>query len=185
VAIVLALPRLFDAVVARFAAEGTAVANLFGWRASAQQLTGAPRIVWIPGDPRGSLGQILPPRNPGRIDPGRPLATLDELFTIEIVAADTAMPETERAQYQVVRELYDAWYRAVHLAAHGAFRVLSSEWIGPAKERRHGAGIRALCAVQAMIPDAVPTLAEADTTLTVSLSELDVDEDVDIAPEDP
>lgn len=178
----LALPHLFDAVVSRFTVEGTNVPNLFGWRTSGQQLTTGPRIVWIPGDPNGSLGQVSPPRNPGR-NP-RPIATLDELFTVEIVSSDSTHPESERHQYQAVRELFDAWFRAVYLAAHGTVRILSTAWIGPAKERRHGAGIRAVCAIQAMIPDEpFAVVAPAEASVSVDLTELDVTEKVDVSSE--
>lgn len=173
-AIVLALPKLFDDVVAQFAADGTAVPNLFGWRKSAQQLTTGKRIVWIPGDPRGSLGAMLPARNPGR-NP-RPVGTLEELFTVEISSNDPTQLEDERAQYQATRELYDAWYRAVYLAARGTFRVVSDEWVVDKKERRYGATIRCVCAIQAEIPDAAAATAPVDTGALIDVIEYAVDE---------
>lgn len=173
-ATILALPKLFDDVNARFVAEGTGVPNLFGWRKSAQQLATGKRIVWIPGDTRGSLGAMLPARNPGR-NP-RPIATLEELFTVEISSNDPTQLEDERAQYQATRELYDAWYRAVYLAARGTFRVLSDEWIVDKKERRFGAAIRVVCAVQAEIPDAPPATAPVDTGAVIDVIEYAVDE---------
>jgi hypothetical protein len=153
---VLALEVLFDAVVARFAAETpdgqTPVPNLFGWREPAQKMTTGARILWIPGDPNGSLGDLLPATQPGR-NP-RSLATIDEAFTVEILSHDATALEVERAQYHVTRLLFDAWYRAVYHAMPGRVRIISHEWITDRKERRFGAGIRAVCAVSAMIPDA-------------------------------
>jgi hypothetical protein len=180
VAIVLALPRLFDAVVARFALEAPTgvlpVPNYFGWREPARQrdqITN--RILWVPGDVRGQMGRTLPARNPGRA-PARPIATLDELFTCEIVAHDSAAHEVERSQYQAARELYDAWWRAVYLEAHGTVAVISTEWITLAKERRHGAAIRAICSVQSAIFDTPYDLAPADTGAAIVVQELDVTE---------
>lgn len=182
-AIVLALTKLYDDVVARFSAEGTAVPNLFGWRASAQQLTTGTRIVWIPGDPNGSVGNHLPARNPGR-DP-RPIATLDELFTVEISASDASDLESERKQYEATRLVYDTWFRAVYLAAYGTFKVLSDEWVTEKKERRYGACIRAVCSVQSMIPDAPATFAPTVTDgarAEIEVDELDYEETMQTAP---
>jgi len=74
---VLALEALFDAVKARFTAEGPVAANVFGWRQPAQHPVGA-RIAWIPGDPAGNAGAAIAPRGPG----GNPrsLATYEEQF---------------------------------------------------------------------------------------------------------
>lgn len=176
--VILALPRLYDAVVARFAADGLSVPNLFGWRTPPQKYTLGNRICWIPGDTdSGDLGETLPARYPGR-NP-RSLATLGELFTIEIIASDPDLTklEHERVQYQAVRELYDAWYRAVYLAAYGTFAVQSSTWMIEKKERRYGAAIRVVCSIEAMIPDApltdVSPAAATVTTTQLSLSEID------------
>jgi hypothetical protein len=167
----LALLMLYDAVVARFALDGTATPNVFGWRSSAQQMTTGKRIVWIPGDPNGNAGSVISARNPGRNV--RPLATLEELFTVEISAMDIATPENERAQYEATRLVFDAWYRAVYLAARGTFRVISDEWVTDKKERRYGATMRIVCAIEAMIPDAVQTEAPVDTHAEVDVLELD------------
>jgi len=152
---ILALELLFDSVVARWAHEAgpgeTPVPNLFGWREPAQKLTIGTRIVWIPGDPNGDFGAIVPVTQPGR-NP-RSLATLDELFTVEILAHDPVALENERAQYHVTRLLFDAWWRACYLAMPGRVAIVKNEWITDRKERRFGAGIRAVCSVSAMIPD--------------------------------
>lgn len=171
--IILALPKLYDDVVARFALEGTNVPNVFGWREPAKQLVG-PRIAWIPGDPAGAAGEIVSARNPGR-NP-RPLATLDELFTVEISSADPTKPEDERGQYQATRVLHDAWYRAVYLAARGTFAIQSVAWITTKKERRYGTALRVVCTIEAMVPDLPLTAAPVDVHADIEVSELDVTE---------
>lgn len=172
-----ALTKLFDDVVARFLLEGLAVPNLFGWREPARKTTTGKRIVWYPGDPQGELGELASARYPGR-NP-RPLATLHELFTVEITSSDATLPEAERSQYLAVRALFDAWYRAVHLAASGTFKIISSEWVIDKKERRYGACIRVVCSIEAMIPDAEITATPVDTTAEIDVDELDVSETIE------
>lgn len=178
---VLALPDLYDAVVARFAAESTLVPNLFGWRDPPQKLTLGTRICWVPGDDAsGDVGDVGAARYPGR-NP-RPLGTLNEIFTVLILSSDTATPEFERAQYQAVRELFDAWYRACYLHARDTFAVRSSSWVIEKRERRYGACLRLVCTIQAMIPDAPATDANADVGMNAGVvaaldtTELDVTE---------
>jgi len=154
------------------------VPQVFGWRPPAQR-TGQPRrICWVPGKD-GDVGKLAPARNPGR-NP-RPLATLLELFTVYIEAQDPSAPEDELAQYQVARELFDAWLRAVHLAARGTYTVESLAWVDEKKERRFGATLRAVCTVQAMVPDAEFDSAPVDTEADVTTSLLDVDEHTETA----
>jgi hypothetical protein len=187
-AVILALPRLFDAVVAHFAAElaedATPVPQAFGWREPAKRTGSTTRIVWVPGDDaNGDMGEVLPAKQPGR-NP-RSLGTLDELFTVYIEAVDVSAYETERAQYQVVRELFDAWWRAVYLAAHGTVAIQSAGWVIEKKERRHGAALRVLCAVQAMIPDAPLELAPVDVRAVVDVEALDHEESFETAEAPP
>lgn len=178
-AIILALPNLFDAVVARFAAEGTAVPNLFGWRTPPQKLVPTSRICWVPGD-EDTLGEVLPARFPGA-NP-RSIATVGELFTVWIVASDPdpTRREDERAQYQAARELFDTWYRAVYLAAHGTFRVDSANWVVEKKERRFGAAIRVVVVIEAMVPDTEFPTAPVDTKASIDVEVLDVSENEEI-----
>ncbi len=172
----LALEYLYESVVARFTAEGTAATQVFGWREPPKQLAGPPRIVWVPGDPAGSLGEIGGARYPGRNqtspdpDLGRPLATLRELFTCYIHAEDASDPQDELLQFKAARLLYDAWYRAVYLAAHGIFLQRSAAWHGDPNERRRGATIRVVASVESMIPDSPLALAPADTAAHVTPS---------------
>lgn len=175
--IILAVPRLFDAVVALAATESDpSVPQVFGWRELAKHPIGpsagtARRIVWVPGDDAsGAMGDLGPARQPGR-NP-RPLATLHELVTVYLETVDLGAPENERTQYQACRELYDAWYRWVHLSAPGTFEIVSSGWVTTQKERRFGTAIRVVLAVQAMVADStlstIGTDARAEWTLEVS-----------------
>lgn len=170
----LALTHLFDAVVSRFSAEGTAGTHVFGWREPPQQLDAAPRIVWVPGDPSGALGEITGAHRPGTPSPGRPLRTLEELFQVYLHDRDSTDPENERTQYIATRKLFDAWLRAVYLAVHGAFEIVSAAWLTDARERRSGATIRVVGAIMASIPDIPPTTAPADTDAHIT-PEISVD----------
>ncbi len=179
----LALENLFNTVAGRFTTEGTGAANLFGWRKTSQQLVGS-RVVWVPGDLAGNAGELITARQPGR-NP-RPLATLDELFTVEITAvSDAADPENELKQYTATRFLYDAWYRAAYLAARGTIRVRNTAWVVDKKERRRYAMLRVLCAVEAMIPDTPVAVAFTDTRGAGDTSELDETDHYETAPPPP
>lgn len=164
----LALEKLYADVVTRFTAEGPAAANVFGWRASKQQIAAGARIAWQPGNPAGDMGKLGPARNPGR-NP-RPIATLRELFTVDISAVDPSAPEDEAKQYKATRLLYDAWLRAVHLAAYGTYTVESEQWIVDKVNRRHGTAVRVVCSIEAMVPDAVQASAPTDTGADVTLT---------------
>jgi hypothetical protein len=188
---VLALENLYDAVCARFLAEGpfllpslppgdptpanTPVPNLFGWRFVAQHHTGS-RIVWVPGNPLGVAGRYGPPRNPGG-EP-RSLFTVFEQFYVVISSNDPAAPEDERKNYHATRMLHDYWARAVYLAAHGVLTLESPEWITDKLERRFGTALRVLGTIQATVPDEGPdgppyVDAPADTKAEIDVTELD------------
>jgi hypothetical protein len=149
------------------------VPNAFGWRRPAQRTGLSHRICWVPGKD-GDVGKLEGARQPGR-NP-RPLATLQELFTVYIEAQDASAAEDELAQYKAARVLFDAWLRAVYLAARGTFTVESIGWVDDKKERRFGATLRIVCTVQAMVPDAALEIAPVDTTAEVTASVLDLDE---------
>lgn len=179
---ILALENLYNEVVARFELEGTNVPNVFGWREPTKKDNPGPaRICWVPGDESGNTGAILPPRSPGR-NP-RPLATLDELCTIIIYASDQSQGENEMLQYRAVRLLYDAWYRAAHLAVHGTWRIVSNRWNTSKNERRHGAELRLVIAVQAMIPDAAHKTAPVDAQAEIAVHDLDQTDNLVITAE--
>jgi hypothetical protein len=173
-----AVTYLFDNVVARFQDEGTQVPNLFGSREPAKKLVTGNRITWVPGDPNGALGAMLPAKQPGR-NP-RPLMTIEELVTVEIQASDPSSPENERKQYEATRLLYDAWLRAVYLAARGTFRVVTSSWLNDKKERRHGAAIRVVLAIDAMVPDLAQEIAPVDTGANIDVHEFDVTDNLTV-----
>lgn len=175
-----ALTHLFDAVTARFQDEGTHVPNLFGWREPAKKTVTGNRITWVPGDPNGVLGAMTAAKQPGR-NP-RPLMTIEELVTVEIQASDPGNPEDERAQYVATRLLYDAWLRAVYLAARGTFRIVASSWLTEKKERRYGACIRVVLAIDAMVPDLAHEIAAADTGANIDVHELDVTQNLTVSP---
>jgi hypothetical protein len=180
-AIIFALTKLFDDVVARFAADGTSYPNKFGWREPDKREPAAPRIVWVPGDDASdSIGEMRAARSPGR-NPERPLATLGELVTVYLEGVDPTEPENERKQYAAARTVLDAWYRAVYLAAHGTFAVKSANWVTDKKVRRHGATIRIVLDLDAMIPDSplesAPTNTNASVTPTLGV---DSDPPVDV-----
>jgi hypothetical protein len=170
----LALEKLYDDVVARFTAEGTAADFGFGWREPAKNVVHAARIAWVPGNRAGVAGKLGPARNPGR-NP-RPLATLHEYFHIVISATEIATHEDERSQYRAVRLLRDAVHRAMYLAARGTFAIESEDWIDDRKERRYGAALIMTCTVEAMVPDEALDNAPIDVAAEIALSELNVTE---------
>lgn len=169
---VLALPILFERVVARFAADGTNVPNLFGWRApDLKDPAGKPRIAWVPGDETGELGELTSPKQPGR-NP-RALATLDELFHVIMWAEERSDPESEIKQYTAARLLFDAWWRAVYLAMPSKVRIVSAAWLTDKNVRRSGAAIRVVCTVEAMIPDEEHPTAPTDAHAEIDTELLD------------
>lgn len=166
--VVLAVPRAYDAVVERFADDGTVCDFGFGWRETQKQPAGPRRIVWQPGDVSGALGAVGAARFPGR-NP-RPLGTLEELVTVFVEAYDARDPENERTQYQATRELFDAFVRALYLAAHGTYEIVSSKWDTTKTVRRRGAMIVCVLVVQSMIPDEPLETAPADTAANITPS---------------
>lgn len=175
-AIILALPNLFDTVVAAFGAAGSTVDQAFGWSAPNQQYPSGTRIVWTPGDPNGSLGEFLTAREPGR-NP-RPLATLGELFTVQIRSSDETAPNDERAQYQSARLLFDSWWSAVYTVSHGRVRIVDAGWLADRTVRRHGAAIQVVCSIEAMIPEDALAAEVAAANASLTLNELDQSETV-------
>jgi hypothetical protein len=176
---VLALNKLYDDVEAQLTADGTAVTCYFGWREKERQRTGD-RLIWEPGDSSDSAGRLVAARKPGRTP--RPLATLEELCTVYVVATDETDKENQRAQYTAARLLYDAFVRALYLAGYGTVSLVSSTWELDRKIRQRGAAIRVVLSVDAMIPDEPlgspynRELAPADATHNLTLSVLDNDE---------
>jgi hypothetical protein len=196
----LAVENLFNVVTASFTTDGINAVNLFGWREPTKHPFG-PRIAWVPGDPSNSAGLTTAPRGPGGVP--RSLGMMRELFTVYFTAQDPSDPENELVQYHIVRNLHDAWFRAVYHAAHGTFWIRSETWETKRSERRHGATLRVVCEVlapildrlpdppligdgidQDLVTDAVADAVDNDTTLGlgVEVDELDVTETVEIVP---
>jgi hypothetical protein len=180
-AIVLALPRLYDAVAARFTAESFDVAMAFGWRTPFAQVETVRRIVWVPGDPSGDMGDVSPPKYPGR-NP-RPLLNLAESFYCDLSAVDVTASEDERSQYQATRELYCVWLRAVHLEAHGTYAIESSEWLIGKNARRFGAAIRVVASIQSVVFDQPLQGVDANAgRADLTLAALEVTETLSVVP---
>src|SRR6478609_7411791 len=181
--IILALENLFDKVVQRFADENTLIENTFCWKEPPRQGGNVNRIIWIPGDASNSLGDLGAPRYPGGL-PARPLAMLNEAFTCLIVGADPQAKDSDRAQYHQTRLNYDAWLRAVYLAAVGTFGIKSQAWDMTRKEGRFGAASKVVGTIQAVVPDEPFTFAEVGTageaTAVIGITE---DPPVEITPD--
>lgn len=180
--VVFALTNLYRMVRARFDEEGTVCSQYFGWREPAHHKESRARIVWVPGGSGGNLGEILPPKQPGKVPGGRALATLAELFTVHIGAEDPKEPDDEEKQYEASRALFDAWYRAVYLAVHGTFGIESSAWNLSKKEMRNGTEIICVCWIEARVQDAPYATAPVDTGAEVVTSVEDVSETTAIVP---
>jgi hypothetical protein len=182
----LALEQLFEDVVHRFDDEGTCVPNVFGWRKPAERGGQQNRIVWVPGDTAGSAGDLVGARQPGR-NP-RPIATLMETFTVYLEARDIVNMDlqNELQQYKAARLLFDAWYRAVYLSStgHNLVEIKSVAWMVDRKVRPHGATLRVVCTIQAMIPDAPYTVAEVVEAVVDVQLDADDDESTPNASED-
>ena len=170
------LTSAFDAVVTRFHDEDTGAENHFGWREPQKHKLARARIVWVPGDPGGAVGELVAPSKSGDKETARALANLRELFTVYVSDQDPQFPEDERKQYEATRALYDAWYRALYKAAHGTFQVASLIWNTSKNERRHGAELVCVCWIEAVIPDAPYTLADPPIDGEIITSLEDVDE---------
>ncbi|MCP3886461.1 MAG: hypothetical protein GY700_13525 [Propionibacteriaceae bacterium] len=169
----LALEKLYNNVVARFVTDSTNVPNVFGWRKPANRGAQQNRICWVPGDPSGAAGEVVAAHNPG----GNPRAigTLIETFTVYVEGRDSSNPENELAQYKAARLIFDSWFRAAYLSVKNLLTVKSTTWMVERTTRRYGATIRAVCTVQAEIPDLAYEIAE--DVEAVADMQLDGDDD--------
>lgn len=173
----LALDVLYDAVVAQFAADSTSVENTFGWREPDLQYVN-PRIAWVPGDEGGVVTDPLIAARGTQANP-RQLGNLPERFHVVISADDPTAPVNERLQWRSVRLVFDAWYRAIYLAAHGTVFVESARWIIDKKVRRNGAAMIVECYILSPLLDLpVEVVGGAGTGASIDITELDVIEPV-------
>ena len=138
----------------------------FGTREPAKR-DALPRIVFVPGDD-SDVGEIGPVVKPGR-NP-RPLATLRELVTVYVEGFDSTagLAENERAQWKATRLLFDAFVRAVYLAAFGTYEIRSTKWLNERSTRRHGYSIACVLSVGSMVPDAPAALAPVNVSADVA-----------------
>ena len=137
-------------------AETRDVELQFGWRerSRAVQGTAHSRVILVPGDPSGGIGEWGAPKWPGRRDNGpRPLGNINELFTLYVYGINTDSTECEMAQYEATRLLWDDVYAAVYHAAFGQFQIVSHKWDTTYTERRFGAAMVVTVMVQAQQPD--------------------------------
>lgn len=162
----LVFPLVYDAVRQILLVEdGGTMGISFGWREPTKQsnqgVGTARRIVFVPGDGE-KLGGYRAAQKPGR-NP-TPLATLDEVFAIYVWGYDTLAPNDEVAQYTAARLLHDATVRAIIKACTRvgtSFTLSDPKWIRTKTERVHGAELKFLLTLDAMIPD--ETLQEVTT----------------------
>lgn len=164
---ILAVPILYRDVQAVFAedyADGGEISPVvfdFGWTKEARQDNQAPttgnRIVFVPGDDKdGRAGDDVAARWPGD-EFERPIANLDEVFTVYLWAYDSEAPEGpdyELFQYTAARLLYDAFRRACYLKARQTFKITAIKWqTDNRKLRAKGAELRLVCSIQCKVPD--------------------------------
>lgn len=177
---VLAIPLLYDAVEARFAADATPCALAFGRKARTEQVTG-PRIVLAYGDPAGVAGEIGPAKQVGR-NP-RPLGTFAEIFHIIVSGAGSATdPTNERAAYTATRLLFDAWYRAAFLYAGPRIVFVGAQWLIDRVTARFATSFIATFSLEAMIPDAALGLVDFTARGLLTSHMLDHAEVVETSP---
>lgn len=156
----LALDDLFDKIVARTAERlDPAPACHFGWREAPKQVNqgtgGANRIVLMPGDPNGKVGDIDDHKNPGRT-PGQ-VATMSELGTLYLWAYDASAATDARVQWRAVRRLHDVVIATLQATHSGRWKQVSKRFLRPDLERPFGAEIELVFTVSAMVPgDLVP-----------------------------
>lgn len=167
----IAIDRLYDAVVQGFKDDGCGTPNDFGWRAPSYQTREiASRICWVPGDAtNGNAGEIGPPYKPGRA-PERPIASFFEFFTVFCYACNQAEDLTdERAHFSEVSRLWRYFYKRLHKAAYEIeidkrYALRRADWVNDKKERPHGATMRLLFSIQDDIPDDAMTFAPMPVT---------------------
>jgi len=169
----LALEKLYGDVVTQFTADSTGVPNSFGWREPRHRGGQQNRICWVPGDPSGSAGEVEGAHSPG-VNP-RSIGTMLETFTIYVEGRDATDLENELKQWKATRLIFDAWFRAAYLSVKNLLTIKSTAWMVDRSARRYGATLRAVCTVQAKIPDTAYTAA-ADVDAEVEI-ELDSDRD--------
>ena len=157
--LILALPAIYSAVQTEIATNLSAATIVYGFgpREVARSISGANRIVFVPGDPNGSIGGYAPAKSPGA-NP-RAIATLNEQCTVHVWGYDSTGPEDEIKQYIATRKLHDlvylALYNVITRDMKSLFAAASPTWIRSDIERSYGAEIQFVFAWQSLIPDSV------------------------------
>lgn len=133
------------------AADVTATVSL-GWKQPTQQINqgpgGANRVVFIPSDPSGRGGKILPARQPGprQVDASttvRSLYSWDRQLVVSVWAVDATAPQDEALQIEAVEDLFGWTIRAVHAFAHADARWGDVAWTTSPVEHVFGRELRA------------------------------------------
>lgn len=159
----LALDYLFDRLTSETAERlDPAPVVAMGWRQPTYQVnqgpSGAGRVLLVPGDPGGKVGDLISAKRPQR-DPA-PVATLVELATLYLWAYDGTDPSDARLQWRAARRLHDVVVPIVIRAFRGRWKLVSNQWLRSDLERPFGAELQLVIAVEAMLPDdLVPQVA--------------------------
>lgn len=173
----LAIDILWEGLVANLAADGNTAKVLFGARAltatRAAPVEAQNRVVVVPGDEKGALGEYGPATKPrlgiGALTP-RTLATLKEVFRVYVWAIDRSVadgqPDYERAQYRAARFLHDQVYRAIFNCRAGTVQaqMTKPQVVVNTTERRAGCELVFWLVLTAKIPDDPGPVAEPDFT---------------------
>ena len=142
---------------------------VFGWREAPKQINqgpnGASRVVIQPGDASGKLGTLGPGKLPGK-NPDS-LATLFELATLWLWAWDSS-DSSDLAQWRAVRRLHDLVMPIILREYRGRWAQMSADYQRPELERRFGAELQIVIAVEAVVPDDVRPEAPGNTVQHVS-----------------
>jgi len=172
---ILALEKMYYDCGKQFRADKLNCELAFGWNKAAAHQTG-PRIVWVPGDPNGSLGDIVGAMHVGTIP--RPLFTLNEHYHCIVSGYGSEQdPTDELLAWKVTRLLYDQLLRAMQLTNPGMFQLLGQEYVR-AGERdfvRYGTAILARFYCQAAVMDIPPDGGFADLTYPEGEIDLTID----------
>lgn len=168
----LALEHLFERLAADVALRLDPPPECsFGWREDWKQINqgtgGANRIVMLPGDPGGKVGDLQKPSGPGR-NPN-PLAAMAELATILLWAYDATDPTSALLQWRAARRLHDVVIASCIRTYRGRWKQVGKQWVRPELERPFGAEMQIVFAVEAMVPDDLVTQAAAGSITTIGL----------------
>jgi len=165
------LGRVYESIVAEFAADGEGTAVVFGKRESAKQINqGVGRANRVVVEPRNgsTVGSFAPPRFPT----GNPktVASFLPSATLFIWAVDLAKPNDELAQYEAITALQRRVVAAVFRAAHGSFSLGQATDVAKSTERVLGTEWAIVLTLNEQIYDLpTPVAAVSDSETTYEL----------------